>query len=48
MIRVVVLDIKGMYATIYDEMYLEEGTLETDIQINDYKKNGYLVIKITY
>lgn len=48
MIRVVVLDIKGMYATICDEMYIEEITLETNIQINDYKKNGYLVIKITY
>lgn len=44
MIRFIVLDANGMYASIVDEFYSNN---EDDERVSDYTKEGFIVVKIT-
>lgn len=49
MIRVIVIDISGMYSRIYDEIYMSSDEFERNkYKIIEYKNKGYVVVVCRY
>lgn len=47
-IRLIILDISGMYSQIYDEMYIDDNPEEIHNAISRFYSSQYCIVQIKY